>query len=336
MYKYAIIGFGGLGKLHMTNLHKLERSGYDIKLSALCATSSASIGKNVELNLGTVDMSDIDLSECNFYTDYKELLDKEELDFIVSALPTYMHDEVAVYALNKGIHVFSEKPMALTAEGCERMIEAAKANNKRLMIGQCLRFDPAMQKLKEYVDNKTFGKIYRAEFSRYSQVPTWSSKNWIIDPARSGGCVFDMHIHDVDLINWIFGIPSSVRSAVTSAKVGLEAIFTQYFYDDLLVTANADWSMPAKFPFEARTCFNFTDATAVLKDGVLRVYTDTDEFVPELPEVDSFMDEMKAFLRSITDNVVCDIISPESVYTSVSLALREIESSRELTMIDLK
>jgi len=336
MYKYAIIGFGGLGKLHMTNLHKLEQVRGDLKLQALCATSAAALNKNVELNLGTVDMGAIDLSKCNFYTDYKELLDKEELDFVVSALPTYMHEEVAVYALNKGVHVLSEKPMALTAEGCERMLEAAKNSGKKLMIGQCLRFDPAVRKLKEYIDNETFGKPYRAEFSRYSQVPTWSSKNWIIDPERSGGCVFDMHIHDVDLINWMFGTPNAVRSAVTSVKVGLEAIFTQYFYDDLLVTSNADWSMPAKFPFEARSLVNFTGATVILQGGKLTVYTDTDTFSPELPEVDAFMAEMQTFLKAAFDGEDNEDYSAESVYNSVKLALIEIESSKDLSTVKIK
>lgn len=336
MYKYAIIGFGGLGKLHMTNLYKFEQERGDLKLQALCATSAAALNKNVELNLGTVDMGAIDLSNCNFYTDYKELIDSEDLDFIVSALPTYMHEEVAVYALNKGIHVFSEKPMALTADGCERMIEAAKKSGKKLMIGQCLRFDPTYRKIKEYIDNKTFGNIYRAEFSRYSQVPTWSSKNWIIDPKRSGGCIFDMHIHDVDLINWMFGMPNAVRSAVTNTKIELGAIFTQYFYDDLLVTANADWSLPAKFPFEARAIFNFEQAMVTLMGDKLTIYKDDEVITPEITGDTYFVAEMRAFLNYVIDDIPCSDTSPEDIYDSVKLALTEIESSKTLETLKVK
>lgn len=327
MYNYAIIGFGGLGKLHLSNLIQLEKERGDFRLKAICGIDSARFKESVSLNLGTVDLSDIDIDSCHFYSDYKELIEKENVDFILSTLPTYLHEEVAVYALSRGVHVFSEKPMALSVEGCEKMIQAAKENNRKLMIGQCLRFDTAYSKLKEYVDNKTFGNVYRAEFTRYSQKPTWTWNNWILDPDKSGGCILDMHIHDVDLINWIFGIPKTLRSAMTEKKVGREAIFTQYFYDNLLVLSNADWSMPQSFPFEARCLVNFENATVVITDGKVTVYQDDKSFSPELDEESYFIKEMRAFLKLVIDNEECSITSPESVLDSVKLAMMEIESS---------
>lgn len=328
MYNYAIIGFGGLGKMHLSNLAKLEKERGDFSLQAICGTDATTFKENVKLNLGTVDLSDIDIENCRFYQDYKDLIDNENVDFILSTLPTYLHEEVAVYALNHGIHVFSEKPMALSIEGCEKMIKAAKENNRFLMIGQCLRFDAAYTKLKEYVDNKTFGDVYRAEFTRYSQKPTWTWKDWILDPQKSGGCVFDMHIHDVDLINWIFGMPKTLRSAMTEKKVGREAIFTQYFYDDLLVLSNADWSMPQSFPFEARCLVNFENATIVIADGKITVYQDDKSFSPKLDEESYFTKEMRAFLSSIIDGKACSVTSPESILDSIKLAIMEIDSSK--------
>lgn len=328
MYKYAIIGFGGLGKLHLSNLAKLERERGDFSLQAICGTDANTFKENVKLNLGTVDLSDVNIDNCRFYQDYKELIEVEKPDFILSALPTYLHKEVAVYALSRGIHVFSEKPMALSVEDCEEMVRVAKENGKYLMIGQCLRFDAAYSKLKEYVDNKTFGEVYRAEFTRYSQKPSWTWNNWILDPAQSGGCILDMHIHDVDLINWIFGMPKALRSAITEKKAGREAVFTQYFYDDLLVLANADWSMTQSFPFEARCLVNFEEATLVISNGKITVYKDEESFVPELPEEDYFVKEMKAFLKMVIDGEECNITSSESVLDSVKLAMKEIEASK--------
>lgn len=330
MYKYAIVGFGGLGKTHFLNLIPLAQERGDFCLQAICGADPEALTKSVKLNIGEVDLSQIDFSDCHFYRDYKEMLDQEQLDFIISALPTYLHEQAAVYALNKGIHVFSEKPMALTAEGCENMIHAAKENSRQLMIGQCLRFAPAYAKLKEYIDNKTFGRAYRAEFTRYSQLPTWTWNNWILDPAQSGGCVLDMHVHDVDLINWFFGMPDSLRSAATGAKAGLESVFTQYFYKekDLLVTANADWSMTQTFPFEERCLINFEEATIIVQDSKLTVYRDEDSFSPELEDKDQYVEEMRTFLKLIIDGEACSITSPESVYASVTLALKEIESAQ--------
>ena len=174
MFRYAIIGFGGLGKKHFCNLIKLEEKRKDFTLAAICGTTEAEARKSVNLNLGTVDLSKIDFSHCHFYRDYKEMIETEKLDFIFSTVPTYLHKEIAVYALSKGIHVFSEKPMALTLADCEEMLLTARENNKYLMIGQCLRFHPAYKKVKEFIDSGAYGKVRSAYFERISQLPCWT------------------------------------------------------------------------------------------------------------------------------------------------------------------
>ena len=246
-----------------------------------------------------------------------------------------MHEEVAVYALKRGVHVFSEKPMALSAESCEKMIRASVMSGKKLMIGQCLRFDPVFREIKKYIDEKTYGKVCRAEFSRYSQLPTWTWNNWILDPRQSGGCILDMHIHDVDLINYFFGLPNSVSSVVTEKKAELEAVFTRYFYDDFLVMASADWSLPQKFPFEQRCLINFERAAVSVADGKLTIYTDDDTITPTLSSDDCYMEEIRAFLALALDDTPCTINSLESVSKSISLALCEVESAKRCKTISL-
>ena len=172
--------------MHLINLLQLEVERKDIKLCAVCGADKETVYQSVSLNIGSIDMCSVDFSDCNFYTDYKILIDEQKPDFVVSALPTNLHEEVAVYALERGCHVFSEKPMALSLDECDKMIAAAKDNNKKLMIGHVLRFSPPYVKLKEYIDNETFGKIFRYEFSRYSQTPLWTWNNWILDPDLSG------------------------------------------------------------------------------------------------------------------------------------------------------
>lgn len=328
MYNYAIIGFGGLGRVHLLNLMKIQEKRRDFQLIAICGVTADRFRENVRTNLGTADMSMIDFSGINFYSDYKEMFEKEKLDFVLSVLPTFLHEEVAVYCLNRGIHLFSEKPMALTLEGCDNMIAAAKKNKAKLMIGHCLRFSPAYITAKEYINNERFGKLQRAEFTRYSQTPMWTVKNWILDPAKSGGCVLDMHIHDVDLINWYFGMPKAVQSFSTSFKVEEESIFTRYIYDDIVVTANADWSMASAFPFTARCVLIFEEATAVIENEKLIVYTDDDSIIPEHSTKDHFTKEMEGFLKYVIDNRASKITSPESVRNSVKIALAEIESAK--------
>ena len=327
MLKYAIIGFGGLGKLQLGNLLALEEERGDIKLCSICGADPESFKSNIKINIGTIDISKVDFSAVSFYQDYKELIDTEKPDFIIATLPTYLHEEVAYYALERGVSVFSEKPMALSLEGCDRMISAAKKNGGKLMIGHALRFDPIFRKIKEYVEDGTFGLPQRAEFSRYSATPTWTWNNWILDPALSGGCVLDLHVHDVDLIQWLFGVPDCLRSVMTNNKTERDSIFTQYFYDGLFVTSAADWSMRRDFPFEARTIINFERATVTVIGGKLTVYTEDETIVPLLDGVSCYMHEMRAFVEWVVDGKPCDLISLESVRASMDIVFSEIESA---------
>lgn len=329
MFKYAIIGFGGLGKMQLGNLLALEEQRGDMKLVALCGADPNAFKSNVKINLGTVDISKFDFSDCAFYQDYRELIDNEKPDFIISTVPTYLHEEIAVYALERGVAVFSEKPMALSMEGCDAMIAAADRTGGKLMIGHVLRFDSVYRKVKEYIDEGTYGRPLRAEFSRYSATPTWTWNNWILDPALSGGCAIDMHVHDVDLVNWYFGVPDCLRSVSTSNKTECESMFTQYFYDGLFVTTSADWSMCPTYPFSSRMLINLERATVCVEDGKLTVHEAGGEtVVPILSEVSCYMNEMRAFVEWVIDGKACADISLDSVRTSMDMAFSEIESAK--------
>ena len=329
MYSYAIIGFGALGRSHAFYLDKMSKKRGDIYLKAICGTTAEEFSKSISLNLGSVNTADIDIKNCSFYDDYKELIEKEKPDIIISAMPTFLHKEVAVFALNNGCHVFSEKPMAITPEACENMMNAAEKNNRRLMIGQCLRFDAAYAKLKEYIDKETWGKPYRAEFARYSKMPRWTVNNWILDPAQSGGCILDMHVHDVDLINWFFGVPDRLDSVVTHAKCELESVFTRYYYDDgLFVTANADWSLTDTYPFKSHYMVNFEKAVAEILNGALTVYTEDEAIAVKLPETSYFEKEMESFINWVADGIECDEISAKSVYNTMKIAFEEINFAK--------
>lgn len=105
MLKYGLVGFGGLAKVHFGNTEELEKIHNDIKLVAICDVDETKFTSNVATNLGE-DNSSLDLSAYNLYTDPDEMLEKEKLDFVVTAIPTYLHDTIAIKAMEKGIHVF--------------------------------------------------------------------------------------------------------------------------------------------------------------------------------------------------------------------------------------
>ena len=329
MRNYAIIGFGGLGKKHLVSLKKLEAERGDFRLRAICGATAESLKQKVELNIGTVDLSELDLSDCKLYDDYREMIEKEDLDFVFSVLPTYLHEEVAVYAMEKGLDVFSEKPMALTLGACEQMLKVQEKTKRKLMIGQCFRFSAAFLKLKELVDTKRFGAVYSAEFIRYSQMPMWTWQNWILDPEKSGGCPWDMHVHDVDMINYLFGTPKSVYSAKTDKRVAMEAIFSEFEYDGgPIVSARADWSLPQTYPFEGRALIRFENAAAVVTMDKITVYEDDKAYNVEIDEIDCYEAEMRAFLKLVIDGEDCEQNTPRSVYESMKIVDKEIESAK--------
>lgn len=327
MYKYGIIGFGGLGRKHLSNLLQIELKRKDIQLVAICGTTEEQARKNISINLGTSDVSQVDFSQCHFYDDYHDMIEKENLDFVFSVLPTDLHEDVALYALSKGIHVFSEKPMALTLAGCDRMLEAAKKSQKYLMIGQCLRFHPAYTKLKEYIDSGCYGKVRSACFERYSQTPLWTWNNWVLDPQKSGGCVLDLHIHDVDLMNCFFGTPTSLRSFVTDGKYLAESVDTTYWYPDFCVTAKADWSLPQTYPFTARCQVNFETASVFIQNDTIHVYTNDCSSSQSVDSEACFVQEVEAFLAAIIDDVPSTITSAQSVRNTVRIVMTEVQSS---------
>lgn len=329
MLKFAIIGFGGLGKVHFKNAVELVKTSKDIKLTALCDVDEEQFAKQISTNLGDNEVV-LDLSEYKLYKDVDSLLENEQLDFVITALPTYLHAEVAIRAMEKGIHVFSEKPMARSVKECKDMIEAAEKNNRILMIGQCLRYFPEFVKLKEYIDTQIFGKVIRGEFSRYSPTPKWSWQDWMMDYEKSVGAALDLHVHDVDYINYVFGMPKSVSSVATHHTTKFDSIFTSYKYEDKIITSAADWGLTDSFPFRPQFLVRFEKAVVEFSNGALKVYPQGDAaYTVELEPVDGYMAEIVDFISCIKENKKSEINKPESILNSIKLALIEIESAEK-------
>ena len=143
------------------------------------------------------------------YTDYHELLAREDIDAVTLPLPDQVHKQVVIDALKAGKHVLCEKPMALSIEECKEMIKAAKESGKQLMVGQIGRHTPAFLKAKELLDQGAIGELFlvESEYAHdYSRAP--GTNGWRKTPEREpiigGGC------HAVDLIRMLAGNPEEV------------------------------------------------------------------------------------------------------------------------------
>ena len=337
MLNYAIIGFGGLGKTHFGNYTDLCVSAGGVKLVAICDVDEKQFTTKTDTNLGA-DTTDLNLTGYNLYTDAKEMFEKEQLDFVITAVPTYLHEKIAVMAMERGIHVLSEKPMAINLEQAENMIKVAKENNVLLMIGQCVRYFKAYSALKEMIDSKRFGKVIKADFSRVSGTPIWGWENWYMDEEKSGGAALDLHIHDVDFINYAFGMPDSVSSVATHYKTKFDSIESVYYYGDTIVTAKGEWGFPAtSYPFEAKFTVRFETATVEYKNDKLMLYEENGPCENGKPARELVLRNTNGYLDEEIDFVFCvkgikgqkeSAVNPaSSSILSLKLALAEKESA---------
>lgn len=331
MKKYAIIGFGGMGKTHFMHLRKLEQLGKDIKLAAICNSDIESISKNVSLNFGDANISDIDFSQYGLYTDYKEMIEKEEIDFVLISLPNYLHSEVSVYCLERGIDVFVEKPMAITLDECTAMMEASKKGNSKLMVGQAVRFVEQYSFLKDAVEDGRYGKVVKAAFSRKSFLPAWSYENWMLKDDKSGGCLVDMHVHDIDMMVWLFGKPQDMSVLSTHKMSDFESAFGLYQYPEHVVSVVGDWGHHAKTPFEAEYSVTFENAHLDFKNNKLMVYTNDSAEEIAFEGKDPHYEELVEFVDAILSGEDFKTVKTQSVYETMEVlfAAKEMARSRK-------
>ncbi|MCL2462155.1 MAG: Gfo/Idh/MocA family oxidoreductase [Defluviitaleaceae bacterium] len=325
MFNAAILGLGGVAQaVHVPAYKVLEERG-KARLVAACDIDPGQFTKKQEINLGAAGAMPENLRT---YTDLEEMLAKERLDLIDICLPTDLHSKYAIDMLARGYHVESEKPMARGSEECAAMIEAAKAAKGRLMIGQCLRFSDEYLFLKDAIDNNTFGRPISAVFRRQSGPPLWSSENWLMDHARSGGCLLDMHIHDIDIARFLFGEPGAVSCVAEKVYSGDDIVHSRLIYDGLAVFAVGDWSQyGADFAADYRV--GFEKATVICEAGVVTIYPrEGQPWKPALSGDSMYMKELEYLIDMAVSGAPNTKNPPESAAASVRL-VEKLKSSAD-------
>ncbi|MBJ7471848.1 MAG: Gfo/Idh/MocA family oxidoreductase, partial [Solirubrobacteraceae bacterium] len=147
------------------------------------------------------------ISEVAYHSKWQDLLDRGDIDAVSVVCPSSMHGEVAVAALNAGIHALVEKPLATTVPDAMAIAEAADRAGKILTVGHVERFNPAAKKLKALLADGRLGKIYRVHATRVGPLPTR-----IMD----AGVSLDLATHDLDLMEWLTGETITEITAASS------------------------------------------------------------------------------------------------------------------------
>lgn len=162
------------------------------------------------------------------YTDYRDLIADGEIEAVVVATPDDEHLEMTLAAIDRGLHVLCEKPLANNAGDARKMLEAAERRGVKHMVLFTWRWQPHYQMLKAIIDDGAFGTIYRAHFSFIAGFARDLVYQWRHDPGRANGVVGDLGSHMVELMLWYFGDVASVsadlgRSISRTAIAGHEA-----------------------------------------------------------------------------------------------------------------
>ena len=324
MVKVAMIGFGGIAHSQHLKPHlELEESGIS-KLVAVCDICPERFTEKLEINIGGAD---VELgADVKKYTDWKEMLEKEDIDMVDICVPTFLHGEISIGALEAGCHVLCEKPMSLTYAQCQKMIEVAKRTGKKFMIGQTVRFNNGMLLIKKLIDEGTYGKVKSAMFQRLSEPPKWSWDNWYMDYNRSRGCIMDLHVHDIDFIQFMFGAPKKVSCCTADINSGKDIAHSRLIYDDFAVMAIGDWSRDG-LPFYSGCTIALEKATIIREGNTITISPrDGEPFVAEYEVNAGHNTEIKYFVDCVANDKEISV-TPESTALTIKLVNALIESA---------
>jgi predicted dehydrogenase len=181
------------------------------------------------------------------YDDYGKMLAEARLDAVLVATPSSLHGSMVRAALDRGLHVFCEKPFCLdVGEGAAL---AALASEKKLVaqVGYHNRFVGAFREVKRIVDSGTIGRVTHVLAEAYGSVVTRpKSATWRTQRAFGGGCLYDYAAHPINLVTWMFGAPATVAGAalvpVFSAETDDQVYGTLRYPDGLTAQVSVDWT----------------------------------------------------------------------------------------------
>ena len=237
MIKVGITGVGFMGWIHYLAYQKST----GIEISAICTRNQQKLAgdwTSIQGNFGPPG-EQVDVGSWNCHSQWESLLADENVDLVDICLPPDLHATKAIQALQAGKHVLIEKPMALSAQQCDEIVEAAALANRQVFVAHVLPFFPEYAFLREAVSSGEYGKLLGGHFNRVISDPTWLGDFW--DAEKVGGPLIDLHVHDAHLIRVLFGMPKRLqcRARLRGDVVEYGNTHFEFADQDLVVTASS-------------------------------------------------------------------------------------------------
>lgn len=221
---FGVIGVGNMGRHHARVYAELG----NVNLTAI-----ADVHGKTARSIATK-------YKCGYYKDYRRMLDAEKLDAVTIAVPTSLHREVALACIDRHIAVMIEKPIAESIRSAKQIIRKGIEKKVPVCIGHVERFNPVIQKLKQLIDQRRFGRIISIGSKRLGLFPP---------QIQDTDVIIDLAVHDIDICNYLLGLhPSAVN-----ARAGKALNNKMYDYADILLGYNGidvhiqvNWITPVK------------------------------------------------------------------------------------------
>jgi len=231
MIRVGAVGLGKMGLSHqaLLNMHP------GVELAAVCDSSGYVLGV-LKKHTGMAT-----------YGDYEEMLAEADLDAVLIATPSRFHAEMVRSALERGLHVFCEKPLTLDPEDSERLAETASQRGLVTQVGYHNRFIATFAELKALLEAGAIGEVTHAFGEAYGPVVLKAKgKTWRSQSGEGGGCLYDYAAHVINLINWYMGEPTGVGGTalprVFSRETDDGAFSTLYFPAGKTGQISVNWS----------------------------------------------------------------------------------------------
>jgi predicted dehydrogenase len=330
--KVAVIGVGTMGRHHARVYSELPEADF------VAISDSDSIRAESTANKFGI----------RAYTDHREMLEKEKPDAVSVVVPTAMHEKVGIDALDAGANILIEKPIAANIAEGTRLIEKARAMKKQLMIGHVVRFDPALQALKQKLDAGELGRIYQIFCRRAGPFPA---------RIQDVGVVIDLAPHDVDIMRFLAGMDPTRVYSETERRIHTDhedlLWATLRFPDGVIGGLEINWLTPTKirevlvlgergmFRADALTQDLYFYENSLVKDvqwATLQAIKGVSEGSMTryaIPRFEPLKAELQSFLKALGDGKPVPI-SGEDGLAALKISLALVESGRAHKVVDLQ
>ncbi len=227
----AVVGLGKMGISHLAIANALAQ----FNVTAICDTSEI-VGNILQK-----------YTKLPFVSDFEEVTSQPGLEAVIIATPTTMHDWMARKAIEKGLHVFCEKPLTISSAVSRDLANSAQSKGLVTQVGYHNRFIGTFREVKRLLDAGAIGKVSHVQGEAYGPVvlkptkPTWRGK-----AGAGGGCLYDYAAHPLNLINWYFGEPEACSGAMLksgfSSEVDDEVYAALGFANGVTGQISVNWS----------------------------------------------------------------------------------------------